>query len=48
MYKTLFVINKTNLQMKCTLQEKKLEMDYNLQINEFPDDEKTFVFSPKE
>ena len=26
----------------------KLEMDYNLQINEFPDDEKTFVFSPKE
>lgn len=41
-------MNKTNLQIKYRIQEKKLEMDYNLQINEFPDDEKTFVFSPKE
>ena len=48
MYKVLFVMNKTNLQIKYRIQEKKLEMDYNLQINEFPDDEKTFVFSPKE
>ena len=41
-------MNKTNLQIKYIIQEKKLEMDYNLQINEFTDDEKTFVFSPKE
>ena len=48
MYKTLFVINKTNLQMKCTLQEKIINMDYNLQINEFPEDEKSFALFPKE
>lgn len=48
MYKTLFVINKTNLQMKCTLQEKIINMDYNLQINEFPEDEKIFALFPKE
>ena len=48
MYKTLFVINKTNLQMKGTLQEKIINMDYNLQINEFPEDEKIFALFPKE
>ena len=41
-------MNKTNLQIKYIIQEKKLEMDYNLQINEFPEDEKIFALSPKE